>query len=181
VSIICNNLLKLGKTEKSVQGPGEALDFVNEEINQVLNSNYEGEQIRDGMDIALCAVDPVAHKLYFSGAKNGVLVVRDGEIIELKGDRSAIGYNDSGETSKFTTQELALQEGDMLYTYSDGYVDQFGGPDHKKFMSRRLKEMLLNISGKSMNEQHEVVLNTFDIWKEDAEQIDDVLLIGVRI
>lgn len=181
VSIICNNLLKLGKTEKSVQTPGDALDFINREINEVLNSNYGEEQIRDGMDIALCALDPHAKKLYFSGAKNGVVIVRNGEIIELKGDRRAIGYSDSEDGTTFKTQELDLMENDMLYTFSDGYVDQFGGPDHKKFMIKRLKEMLVTISTKSMTEQLEIVDNTFDIWKEGVPQIDDVLLIGVKV
>ena len=69
----------------------------------------------------------------------------------------------------------------MLYTFSDGYVDQFGGPDMKKFMSKRLKELVINIHEKELNEQKEVVINTFDIWKEDVEQLDDVCIIGVRV
>ena len=181
VSIICNNLLKIGKTEKSVQGPGDALDFVNQEINQVLNSNYSGDQIRDGMDIALCAIDPKARKLYFSGAKNGVVIIRDEEIIELKGDRKPIGYSDSTDDTGFSTQETDLKSGDMLFTFSDGYVDQFGGPEQKKFMSKRLKELCVSISKLPVEEQRDIVSNTFEKWKEGVEQIDDVLLIGVRI
>ena len=180
VSIICNNLLKLSKNHQDVQNPGQALDFVNKEINGVLNSNYSQEQIRDGMDVSLCALDLNKKRLYFSGAKNGVLIVRNGEIISVKGDRVAIGNTDQNEHN-FETQVIELEERDMLYTFSDGYVDQFGGPDHKKFMSKRLKEMFINIADKSMNEQQEVVENTFEIWKEDVEQIDDVLLVGVRI
>lgn len=181
VSIICNNLLKLGKTEESAQSPGTTLDFVNQEINHVLNSNYSGDQIRDGMDIALCAIDTKARKLYFAGAKNGVLIVRNSEIIELKGDRKAIGYSDTSEEEGFKTQEIELIEGDMLYTFSDGYVDQFGGPDQKKFMSKRLKEMCANMSKASVEEQREIVSRTFEEWRNGVEQIDDVLLIGVRI
>lgn len=180
VSIICNNLLKLGRNNDAVHDPGTALDFVNREINEVLNSKYKTEQIRDGMDVALCAIDPVERKLYFSGAKNGVLIIREGVLIELKGDRAAIGFSESDEV-KFTTQEFELKEGDMLYTFSDGYVDQFGGPKGKKFTIKRLKELLVSIHNKELTEQFEHVQTSFKEWLGDQEQIDDVLLIGVRI
>ena len=181
VSIICNNLLKLGRTHKEVQNPGQALDFINKEINQTLNSEYGNEQIRDGMDIALCAIDEVQMVLYFSGAKNGIYIIRDEELIELKGDRHGIGYMDDSLDSRYTTQSFQLQQGDTLYTFSDGYIDQFGGPLGKKLTSRRLKEILLSIRNESLDVQRNTLNETFDNWKGDLEQVDDVLLIRVQI
>ena len=180
VSIICNNLLKLGKTHPQVQTPGQALDFVNAEINETLNSEYSDEQIRDGMDIALCAIDQKNKVLHFSGAKNGVYIIREEELIELKADRHGIGYTDN-EDIHFVTQTLQLEQGDVLYTFSDGFIDQFGGSKGKKFTSRRLKELLISIAKAPMNHQQSTLENAFDIWKDEEEQLDDVLLIGVRI
>jgi len=181
VSIICNNLLKLGKTHPDVQSPGQALDFVSKEINETLNSEYSDEQIRDGMDISLCTIDRKNRMLYFAGAKNGVYIVRDKELIEIKGDRHGIGYTDDSATISYTTQEIQLEKGDILYTCSDGYVDQFGGPRGKKFGSKRLKELLLSISNEPLNNQGSTLENAFDIWKDEEEQVDDMLFIGVRI
>lgn len=181
VSIIGNHLLKLGKTHKDVQSPGDALDFLNKEINLALNSKYGQEQIRDGMDVTLCAIDQYNMQLFFAGAQNSAYIVRAGELHEIKGDRMSIGSDGSDKGAGFTTHQFTLQKGDVIYTYSDGYADQFGGPKEKKFMSKRLKTMLMEIGEKPMNEQQEIVENAFDEWKGDLEQLDDVLLIGVRI
>ncbi len=181
VSIICNNLLKIGKSRSDVNTPGEALDFANDEINRTLNSEYSNESIRDGMDIALCAIDPVNRILHFAGAKNSLYIVRNEELIEIKGDRQGIGYTEQETPQPFTTHTVSLQSGDMLYTFSDGYPDQFGGPDGKKFTTRRLKNLLLSIAKEPLNHQQSTLENSFDIWKDEAEQLDDVLLIGVRI
>lgn len=181
VSIICNNLLKLGKTRSEVNNPGEALDFANSEINESLNSEFVREEIRDGMDIALCAIDPSTNILYFAGARNGVYIVRGKELIEVKGDRKSIGGLEDGKAERFSNQAIQLESGDILYTTSDGYLDQFGGPDGKKFNSKRFKELLLSIAGDPLNHQQSTLENTFDIWKDVQEQVDDVLVIGVRI
>ncbi len=132
------------------------------------------------MDVSLCAIDPKTKLLYFAGAKNGIYILRDSEIIEFKGDRSAIGFTETPD-EKFTTHQFQLQSGDVIYSLSDGYVDQFGGKDNKKFTSRRFKEMLLEIAKMEMEEQLKVVQNTFEQWLGEHEQIDDVLVIGVRI
>lgn len=180
VSIVCNNLLKLGKAHPEVQEPGQALDFVNREINDLLNSNYSNEQIRDGMDVSLCAIDPHHRTLYFSGAKNSAYIVRDEEVITVKADRKAIGYSED-ENFHFTTHSVVLEKGDMIYTLSDGYVDQFGGDQQKKFMLKRFKQMAVEMAGQTIEEQSDHVKETFENWKGALEQIDDVLVIGVRI
>lgn len=181
VSIICNNLLKLAKTRSEVNTPADALDFANREINESLNSEFVREEIRDGMDIALCAIDPSTKILYFAGARNGVYIVRGKELIEVKGDRKSIGGLEDGKEERFTNQSIQLETGDILYTTSDGYLDQFGGPHGKKFTSKRFKELVLSIAGDPLNHQQSTLENNFDIWKDTQEQIDDVLVIGVRI
>lgn len=180
VSIICDNLLKSGKRQESVNSTGEALDFANTEINRILNNEYSDENIRDGMDVALCAIDPITLQLQFSGAKHNLYIVRNGEMIELKGDRKAIGYIET-EDHPFTTHTYQLQKGDMLYSFSDGFPDQFGGPDGKKFTTKRLKSILETISNESISHQESTLENYFDLWKDEAEQVDDVLLVGIRI
>ncbi|MDX2360227.1 MAG: 7TM diverse intracellular signaling domain-containing protein [Crocinitomicaceae bacterium] len=180
VSIICNNLLKLGKTHKDVNSPGEALDFVDREINSTLNTQYSDEQIRDGMDVALCAIDRHSMTLNFAGANSKVYISRKGELIEVKGDRKAIG-NTHDDKSGFNTSTVPIESGDILYTFSDGIVDQFGGPQHKKFGTKRLKELLLTATSLSLEEQQRAINDAFDQWKQDEEQIDDVLFIGVQI
>lgn len=181
VSIIGNHLLELCKINVDVQNPGEALDFLNREINKSLNSKYGFEKLRDGMDLSFCALDLHAMKLYFAGAKNAAYVVRKGELIELKGDRKPIGFDEHEGASRFTTIELALEKGDMIYTFSDGYADQFGGPSSKKFMVKRLKALLIEQSQEKLPIQMARIELEFDRWKGNHEQIDDVLLIGVKV
>ncbi|MFT5778928.1 MAG: serine phosphatase RsbU (regulator of sigma subunit) [Crocinitomicaceae bacterium] len=181
VSIIGNHLLKLGRKDETVQSPGQALDFLSREINATLNSKFAQENIRDGMDITLCALDLHKKEIHFAGAQNSAYVIRDGELIELKGDRKSVGYDDREEEHHFSTLSYMLKPGDMIYTCSDGYADQFGGPDGKKFMSKRLKNMFINMAASDLEDQKQLMVSEFDGWKGEQEQLDDVLVIGVRI
>jgi serine phosphatase RsbU (regulator of sigma subunit) len=181
VSIVGDSLLRVGRTRRDVNTPGEVLDFLNEGIYETFNSQFSKETIRDGMDIALCAIDFDAPKLYFSGAKNPVYIVRNNEVLELKGDKRPIGLVNENDTAKFINQEMDLIKGDIIYTFSDGYADQFGGPKGKKFMYGKLKKLLLEINGEPMEKQREVLDQRFMDWKGSIEQLDDILLIGVKI
>ncbi|MFH1319436.1 MAG: SpoIIE family protein phosphatase [Bacteroidota bacterium] len=101
-------------------------------------------------------------------------------LTEIKGDKKPIG----GRTDinyNFTTHKIGLQKGDSIYIFTDGYIDQFGGSDNKKFMKRRFKDLLLSIQDKSMDEQKEILNKNFEDWKSDREQIDDILVIGIRV
>lgn len=180
VSIIGNYLLQMSKDNSKIQYPGEVLDFLNTQINKTLNSEFNREIIRDGMDMVLCALDRSEKKLYFAGAKNPIYIVRNNELIEFKGDRKPIGFDDSEDTFNFATQEIDLIEGDMIYSFSDGYVDQFGGPKGKKFMTKQLKQMLIDQSCNDMTSQKTQIEARFDEWRGDLDQLDDVLLIGIR-
>jgi len=181
VSIVCNNLLKLGKTQPNVNTPGEALDFIDVEINQLLNSDFSNEAIRDGMDVSMCAINKQKGMLYFAGAKSGILLVRNGEIIEYKGDRKSIGYDQDQTKAPFTTHVIKLEPNDVIYSFTDGIVDQFGGPQGKKFMLKRLKILLRSIAHLSMEDQHNTIEDEFRFWQGDLDQVDDVLLIGIRV
>lgn len=181
VSIVCNNLLKMGGEHQDVQYPGQALDFVNREINTVLNSQYSNQQIMDGMDVALCAIDKSNNMLYFAGAKNGVYILRNNEILELKADKRGIGYTDHQEDESFTTHQFQLEKNDRLFTFSDGFIDQFGGPKGKKFSSRRLKDLIIQTGNKEIQQQGILLEKALSEWMQNEEQVDDILLIGVQI
>jgi serine phosphatase RsbU (regulator of sigma subunit) len=108
-----------------------------------------------------------------------LLLIRNGELLETKADRQPVGYL-TGKQEAFTHHELKLERGDTVYIFSDGYSDQFGGPKDKKFMMKNFKKLLLSIQDKTMNEQKTILEATMAEWKGDAEQIDDILVMGVR-
>lgn len=180
VSIIGNYLLQMTKNNSEIKYPGQVLDFLNTQINRTLNSEFNREIIRDGMDMVLCALDREGKKLYFSGAKNPIYIVRKNELLEFKGDRKPIGFDDSAEEFHFATQTIDLEDGDMIYSFSDGFADQFGGPKGKKFMTKKLKQMLTDQASHEVSNQQAHIESTFDSWCGDLDQLDDVLLIGIR-
>jgi serine phosphatase RsbU (regulator of sigma subunit)/Tfp pilus assembly protein PilF len=159
-------------------------DLILEELrSQVIASLHqtgkEGES-QDGMDVALFILDPKTRKLEFSGANNSLLVYRNGDLIEARADKMPIGIHTRYKEA-FTRHKLDLKKGDMLYTFSDGYPDQFGGPNQKKFMIKNFKKMLQEIHMKPMAEQKKIVQQTLRDWMASADQVDDILVIGVRI
>ena len=132
--------------------------------------------MKDGMDIALCSLE--GNKLKYAGAHNPLWIIRDGVIIETKANKQPIGKFDKLEP--YTTHSFDLQNGDSIYIFSDGYVDQFGGDKGKKFKPKAFRELLLSIQDKSMEEQKNIVDKAFEDWKGDLEQVDDICLIGVK-
>jgi serine phosphatase RsbU (regulator of sigma subunit) len=132
------------------------------------------------MDIALCSIDMDAMELEFSGAQNPVYIVRGTELIELGADGFSIGSYVNGER-EFTAKKTEIQSGDCIYTFSDGYADQFGGPAGKKFMRKQFRQLLIEINSLSMDEQLAAIQKRFDDWRGEQEQVDDVLVIGVRV
>lgn len=181
VSIIGNHLLEAGKVSNGLLNPGKALDELSIGMNAALNSRYSSRQLRDGMDLTLCVLDLQKRKLHFSGARNSAYIVRSGELIELKGDRKSIGFNPNEESHQFQTQTLDLELGDVIYTCSDGFADQFGGENGKKFMSKQLKSLFIEISELPLNEQKTSLENALNAWMGRHEQLDDILVIGVKI
>ncbi len=177
MSLIAHNALN--HVTKVYTKPGQILNQVNRIAAAAFNTNNEN-QIKDGMDIALCSVDYDNMVLEFSGAQNDAVIIRDGQLIEIKGDKKSIG-NDANTHNVFTTQSFVLQKQDMVYVFSDGFADQFGGAMQKKFMRKTLKELLTSIATESHLHQREKLLEAFHQWKGENEQTDDVLIIGIRV
>jgi serine phosphatase RsbU (regulator of sigma subunit) len=132
------------------------------------------------MDIILCRFTKENNQLHFSGANRPLYIVRNKELMEMKTDKVPVGGLQV-ERNQFTTQALELQKGDCIYLGTDGYADQFGGTDGRKFMTRKLKELLVNVSSGDMQEQYSALLKTHQDWKGSLEQVDDILMIGIRI
>jgi sigma-B regulation protein RsbU (phosphoserine phosphatase) len=134
--------------------------------------------VKDGMDIAVCVVDFNENLLWFSGANNPLYLVRGGELIHYRGDKMTVAIH--YKMQPFTLHRIELQKSDAFYIFSDGFSDQFGGPKQKKFMSMQLKEKLVEMAGKPMLQQGEILNEIFEEWRGDNPQVDDVTLIGVR-
>jgi serine phosphatase RsbU (regulator of sigma subunit) len=183
LTLLGKTFIQLGLSEKGVTNCALALDHLNAGVSEILNKRSEDKrQVRDGMDIALCSLNYETMLLGFSGAKNNAYVFRNSEIIELKADKHAIGeLNDQEELPLYKNQELKIQKGDIIYLFSDGFVDQFGGADGKKFKSKQLKEKLSAMKDVPMNEQKLVLEKIFMEWKGHNEQVDDVCVIGIRV
>ncbi|MFK7784233.1 MAG: 7TM diverse intracellular signaling domain-containing protein [Crocinitomicaceae bacterium] len=181
VSIIGNHLLESVKASGSILDPGKALNELNVGMNGALNSKYSVEELQDGMDLTLCVVDFNTYKLSYSGAKNSVYIVRNNELIELKGQRKSIGFNPKADLYKFETRQFELQKNDIIYTCSDGYSDQFGGEKGKKFMTKRLRELFIEVSELPIEEQKGFLDATLMNWMKGHEQLDDILIVGVKV
>jgi ligand-binding sensor domain-containing protein/serine phosphatase RsbU (regulator of sigma subunit) len=175
VSVVCNNALNRSVREYGLTNPGEILDKTRDIIVQEFEKS--DEDVKDGMDIALCSLKE--NILEYSGAHNPLWIIRKGEIIETKANKQPIGQFDNPQP--YTTHKFELQKEDVIYIFSDGYVDQFGGAKGKKFKSRAFKELLLSIQDKSMLEQNKIIDDAFETWRGSLEQIDDVCIIGVRV
>ena len=157
----------------------EMLNRLRDEVIIALKQKGVEGETKDGMDIALCVYDKKNMKLQFSGANNPMYLLRNDELLIYKADRMPIGI--SHDQAVFSRHEVNLQRGDMIYIFSDGFADQFGGALGKKFKYNRFRESLKEIGQMTMSAQKEKLSNLFDDWKSNFEQIDDVLVIGFRI
>ena len=175
VSVVCNNALNRSVREHGLIEPGEILTKTREIVIQEFEKSEE--DVKDGMDIALCSLE--GKKLKYAGAHNPLWIIRNGEIIETKANKQPIGQFDNPEP--YTTYSFDLEQGDSIYIFSDGYVDQFGGEKGKKFKPRAFRELLLSIQSKPMDEQKTIIDEAFETWRDDLEQVDDVCVIGVRV
>lgn len=182
MSMIGNSLLNEIVVENKINNSDEILNHLREAIIKSLKQTGEVGRQKDGMDISLCVLDKNSNIMQFSGANNPLWIVRaeGGEIQAFKPDKQPIGYY-SEQMKPFTRQEIQLQKGDLIYTFTDGYEDQFGGPKKKKFMAKQMRELLLSIRTKSMKEQKEILDSCIVEWMGEEEQIDDICVIGVKI
>jgi serine phosphatase RsbU (regulator of sigma subunit) len=177
VSIVCSNALTRCVKEFGIEEPGKILDKVRELVIQTFERSES--EVKDGMDISLCCLEKNKFLLSFSGANNSLWLVRNSELKILEADHQPIGKFEMAKP--FTTHPLQLEKGDCIYLGTDGFADQFGGEKGKKFKTANLKNLLVTNADRSCKEQMEVLQLTFDKWKGNLEQVDDVCIIGVRI
>jgi serine phosphatase RsbU (regulator of sigma subunit) len=160
--------------------PSEILNATRQKIISHLMNDGSTEGGKDGMDCSLICIDFKQLKLQYAAANNPIWIHRGNSIISLKADKMPVGKHDK-DTMPFTNNTFVLSKGDVIYTFTDGFADQFGGEKGKKFKYKQLEELLLSISSNTMSNQHDALLNRFNQWKGNLEQVDDVSVIGIRV
>ncbi len=181
MSVIGFNGLIQGVQSDKINTPAELLSFLDEYVNDVLRQTHDESGVKDSMDLAVCTVDFKKKEVMYAGAYNPLYYVKNNELFEIKADKLPIGVNIDGVVDIYTNHVIQLDKGDSVYIFSDGYADQFGGPKIKKFKYRQLKDLILSVQGKTMPEQGEILKKTLIEWQGDEEQIDDILVMGVRL
>jgi ligand-binding sensor domain-containing protein/serine phosphatase RsbU (regulator of sigma subunit) len=182
MSMIGSTLIKDICTRENGNSPSAVLRVLDCELRNTLNQNIDdGSNPNDGMDIIVCEIDLKTHYMRFASAMRPMIIYKNGEEVFIKGSRNSVGGHYDKEDNIFEDEGIQLSKGDIIYMFSDGYSDQFGGPMGKKFKMVRLKNLLLDIHQKPMEEQFSHVKNTFDLWMENYEQVDDVLFMGIKI
>ncbi|MCE9540858.1 MAG: SpoIIE family protein phosphatase, partial [Bacteroidetes bacterium] len=178
MSMIGNALLNEIINEKGITSPSEILIQLRVKIIDSLKQ--KDGQNKDGMDISILCFDENMNTVEFAGANNPLWLIRNGEIQEIKADKQPIGLH-HGESKPFSNHVINLLKNDSLYIFTDGYADQFGGNDGKKFKYKHLQNLLLSIQDKPMIEQEKILIEKINDWKGNLEQVDDILIIGVRV
>jgi len=182
MSIIGKQALDLAVIEHSIYNPSEILHAINAHLSNFLQKEHN-THIQDGMDISVYCINYSDDKhtiLSYAGAMNSIYVVRNSNLVELKANRTSIGYL-KAEINPFKTQYVNISSGDMIYSYSDGYADQFGGPIGKKLKSTQFKKILQENSKQSMKNQRNTLETLITKWKGELEQVDDICVLGIRI
>lgn len=180
VNIAGTTLLRQIIRLDGVSDPALIMRILDHELVSLFNDNLTEGTRKDGMDIVFCKFNLRKKTGSFCGAGRPLILVRDGELVEFKKGADAIGYSSTGEKN-FETIHFSLVEGDQFYLFTDGYTDQFGGDNVKKFNRKRFRNLLQSIDGFAFDKQKKELELSFNNWKGNQEQIDDVCLIGVRI
>lgn len=178
MSLICGDIMYKVINDQKVDDPAKALSAIDEKLVQLIKKSSEAAA-NDGMDLALCTYHKNEKKLYYAGAQRPLLIIRNKQIIEVKPSKFSIGGH-STEGKRFELHEIDVLPGDIFYLLTDGYADQFGGDNGKKFKFKNFKELVLSVSSLPLTEQRNVLNETFEAWKGTLEQIDDVCVIGIK-
>ncbi len=178
VSVVCSNALNRAVKEFGITDPGKILDKVRDLVIETFEKS-EKEDIKDGMDISLCTINTKTKEVQWAGANNPLWFIQGQEIKEITADKQPIGNSDNPRP--FTTHKVKLTKGDEIYLFTDGYADQFGGPKGKKFKYKQLEQKVLEGRSLDMIVQRDNLNTTFERWMGNLEQIDDVLIIGIRV
>jgi len=182
MSVLGFNLLTQAVKEDGFTKPSDILNHLDNGVSTMLRQSTESDNVKDGMDLALCSLNYKTGELQFAGAYNGLWVIKKegNECIEVKPDKMPIGSNLNGVADQYTNHTMMLEKGDIVYIFTDGYADQFGGPKGKKFKYKQLEQVLLANHHLTMAEQMAALDKAFGEWKGDLEQVDDVLVMGVK-
>lgn len=181
ISIINSNLLNKAVLEKNLSDPAEILNAVNGWLTQVLHQSFNEDIVKDGMDVTLLAINKSNKEVVFAGAMNSIYVISDSILREYNGNKFPVGAFIEDKPQNFISQKVELKENDVIYLFTDGFPDQFGGPNGKKLKYKALKELLVSISATPISTQKDKVNNAFHQWKGNYDQVDDVCLIGVKV
>lgn len=176
VSMVCAAALNRAFTEERITQPAKLLERARALVSENLKSEHE--DIKDGMDISLLVMEKESGKIYWSGANNPLWIARETGIEKIKADKQPVGFDE--RKMPFSNHEVHVKQGEMIYLFSDGLADQFGGKDNKKFTYKRLERLLQEVSSSPAYEQRKLIQKAFEEWKRDEEQTDDVCIIGIR-
>lgn len=178
MSMIGNDLLNQAIIEKGITKPADILGQLNRGVKQALKQQSENAETTDGMDIAVCSIDFESKTFEFAGAARPLFYASK-DIQKINGDAASIGGG-TPENYEYTNHLLHLKENNSIYIFTDGYVDQFGGEKGKKFMTKNLKDLIAGIHQKDMKEQFDILNTKFIEWSKGQEQVDDILMIGIK-
>lgn len=181
MSLVGNTLLNQTIGRPNIETPAQALDYINAQLPKTIKSKSSTGIIKDGMEIAMCEFNFDTLTMQFAGANSNIYLVRNGVIQIFKGDKQPIGESFSGNIINYTNHIISLQKNDCVYLISDGYADQFGGDKGKKFKYKPLENLFCTIADKDVIEQRAILAKAFDDWKSHHEQVDDVLIMGIKI
>lgn len=179
MSMVANSAFKEVFLNRKISEPGKILHALDNELEKAFSRN-KNEPFNDGMDVGLVQLNKRTKELKFSGAFRSILIANTSMVTEYRGSRYPLGFY-SGVDKKFDTISVQLEEGDHVYLYSDGYVDQFGGENNKKLNKVNFKELIRTASEMPIDEQESFLEYSFNNWKQETEQTDDVLVIGIKV
>lgn len=175
---LLNESLKRGSDTK----PSDILNTLSNGVYKMLRQNSTNWGVKDGMEISVIVIDRQNSVLEYSGARRPLYIVRQNELLKLSADRFPIGFHTGQHLQKFSNYEMPLKKGDILYLFTDGYTNQFGGAQRKKFGSLQFQQFLLSFQHLDLLKQKQALEEKFEIWKgTDEDQIDDILIMGIKI
>jgi serine phosphatase RsbU (regulator of sigma subunit) len=180
MSMIGNSLLNEIVSSKGEHDAASILKQLHQAVRKALKQDRDSYESKDGMDLALAVLDTTNNTLQYSGAKRSLYYFIQNQFSEVKADKQSIGGVEMQDNYEFTNHNFELKKGDTFYLFTDGYVDQFGGPNGKKFSSKRLKETLETLQDLSLQDQGKRLNEVIETWKSELEQVDDILVIGIR-
>ena len=179
MSLLGYNALQLAIEEHSISNTSEILTFINNYVKGIIK--HDSKSIDIGMDMSLIKINKTSKQLSFSGARQPLILVHKGELQEIKGTKRTIGQQLHKSLPNFKSENIQLYSNDIIYMFSDGYSDQFGGIHEQKYKKQNLKNKIIEIQNSNLDAQKNILIRTFEQWKGNLDQIDDVLIIGLKI